>query len=74
MLEEQNNKCKICSGSNPNGHRLGVDHDHKTGKVRGLLCYSCNIALERVEAVHGWGDLAVKYLQQTQGTKNELVD
>lgn len=48
MLEDQNNKCKIC-GSSKSGtiqhNRLVVDHDHKTGKVRGLLCDKCNRGL-----------------------------
>lgn len=35
--------CKIC-GSFPK-RKLSLDHDHKTGKIRGLLCNSCNMAL-----------------------------
>ena len=42
MLIEQNYCCKIC-GKKPNSKRpLYVDHHHKTGKVRGLLCAGCN--------------------------------
>lgn len=51
MLEKQHGKCACCgrsnSGSAMNGGYapLFVDHDHKTGKIRGLLCHQCNIAL-----------------------------
>lgn len=43
MLHDQNGGCAIC-GANPTTMkmRLAVDHDHKTGKIRGLLCASCN--------------------------------
>ena len=37
MLEEQNHGCYICGKSTAN-RALDIDHDHKTGKVRGLLC------------------------------------
>jgi hypothetical protein len=40
----QNNKCKIC-GKDFTKCRRVIDHDHKTGKVRGLLCGNCNTAL-----------------------------
>ena len=47
MLEEQNHCCKICGehSSNNTKNKLYVDHSHKTGKVRGLLCNKCNTAL-----------------------------
>lgn len=44
MSAAQNNLCKICE-SPAKSKRLCVDHDHHTGKVRGLLCIQCNSAL-----------------------------
>jgi hypothetical protein len=44
MLEAQGGGCAIC-GAKPKTRRLHVDHDHATGKVRGLLCHRCNRAL-----------------------------
>lgn len=44
MLAEQGGVCALCS--RPPGVRLlAVDHDHDTGRVRGLLCVRCNTAL-----------------------------
>lgn len=43
LVVKQNGLCGICS--KPESHfkfRLAVDHNHKTGQVRGLLCYRCN--------------------------------
>jgi len=48
QLEKQDNKCAICSCEEPKGNgnvHFHVDHCHSTGKVRGLLCSSCNTAL-----------------------------
>lgn len=42
MVAAQDGRCAVC-GERPD--RLCIDHDHETGKVRGLLCSSCNIAL-----------------------------
>ena len=44
LLEGQGGGCAIC-GATPKTRRLHVDHDHKTGQVRGLLCFRCNNAL-----------------------------
>lgn len=50
MLEQQDNLCAICGLPETFlNHQLSVDHDHKTGKVRELLCRSCNIAVAYVE-------------------------
>lgn len=38
----QNNVCATCPRSPNEKKPLVVDHDHVTGKVRGLLCYNCN--------------------------------
>ena len=48
QLEKQDHKCAICSCKEPKGNgnvHFHVDHCHSTGKVRGLLCSSCNTAL-----------------------------
>lgn len=42
ILEKQNSRCAICRDLNENGKMLCVDHNHLTGKIRGLLCNSCN--------------------------------
>ncbi len=43
LLESQNGKCAIPNcGNYPGVKRLHVDHNHKNGKVRGILCSSCN--------------------------------
>jgi len=44
LLAEQEGGCAIC-GNPPKTRRLSVDHNHRTGKVRGLLCFRCNRAL-----------------------------
>lgn len=47
MLTSQNNVCAICKKKETK-RDLHVDHDHVTGKVRGLLCGKCNAALGMV--------------------------
>lgn len=50
LLAQQQGVCAVCSRpetSKQDGkiRSLAVDHDHKTGKVRGLLCKACNLAI-----------------------------
>jgi hypothetical protein len=43
MLAEQSGVCAVCKMESDKP--LSVDHDHVTGKVRGLLCNNCNMAI-----------------------------
>lgn len=62
LLEtQQNGVCAICA-NRPN--KLYVDHDHKTGKIRGLLCRNCNTGLGCFSDASGLLIKASKYLQQ----------
>jgi len=69
MLRNNDYKCSCCNTIWPGGkyNRFNCDHDHDTGKIRGLLCHNCNLA------VGGLGDdvpglvRAVEYLRRHYG-------
>lgn len=66
MLEKQKGCCAICGADNPRrkGRKyLCVDHCHKTGKVRGLLCDPCNNGLGRFDDSLALLKSAVEYLK-----------
>lgn len=44
IYDKSNGKCAIC-GKVPGRRNLALDHDHSTGKIRGLLCTQCNAGL-----------------------------
>lgn len=72
LLEAQEKKCAICGVME--GHRscygtvcrLAVDHDHRTGTVRGLLCNSCNRGLGRFKDSIENLEAAIRYLKREQ--------
>lgn len=43
IVERQGLKCPICDRDIRNN--LSVDHDHKTGKIRGIICNGCNLSI-----------------------------
>lgn len=65
MYKRQNGKCAICRTPDPGQGRkhLCIDHDHKTGVVRGLLCHTCNRALGLLSDSVKVLDTASKYLK-----------
>jgi hypothetical protein len=64
MLKSQNGKCKVCGSdkSGPKERAFSVDHCHTTGRVRGLLCTKCNVAVGFYEKHH---EAVLKYLQDS---------
>lgn len=48
LLVAQGGHCALCSATQHSptvARRLGVDHEHKGGRIRGLLCHACNVTL-----------------------------
>jgi len=78
MFQEQQYGCAVCGTEHPDysGRQkfFHVDHDHASGKVRGLLCKNCNIALGHVR-----DDLDVVlsmavYLMQSENVLSHLIE
>lgn len=63
MFEKQNGVCAICKLPEIT-MRLAVDHDHKTGEIRGLLCQRCNRFLGQAYEDLNILQNAIKYLQE----------
>ena len=73
LLQQQNNKCACCGVDQGDVASFNVDHDHKDGRVRGLLCRRCNLGIGQLgDKVDGLM-AAVAYLQdQTTRTQEAL--
>ncbi len=63
MLAQQNGVCAVCERPPTLGISLHVDHDHETGRIRGLLCFRCNNALGDLEDDPGLLRAAAHYLE-----------
>lgn len=66
MYAAQDGKCAICKSEKPSFGRggLSVDHCHKTGRVRKLLCTSCNTAIGKMKDSIDNMQRAVDYLRE----------
>lgn len=67
LLVAQGGVCAICLSGEPGGRygaTFSVDHDHRTGVVRGLLCQRCNMALGQLEDDIGRLEAAITYLRR----------
>jgi len=45
ILRKQGGRCAVCGDKTPGGIGWVLDHDHTTGKIRGVLCDLCNRGL-----------------------------
>lgn len=74
LISLQRSQCKICGEALLSGSftvekiikkdEICVDHCHSTGKVRGLLCHSCNVALGHVKDNVEVLSKMIEYVQQ----------
>jgi len=65
LLVNQNFSCAICkSHINEFKRKLSVDHNHETGKVRGLLCNNCNAGIGYLEEDVDSLRQAIEYLEK----------
>ena len=69
MLRVQDGRCAICNAVFPKGRRPHVDHDHATGKVRGLLCARHNHGLGMFSDSEELLMAAAAYLQRFRETQ-----
>lgn len=70
ILAEQNNSCAICGIKEPGGRgNWHVDHNHTTGKVRGLLCHKCNTGLGLFLESETILKLAITYIRKHNDTQ-----
>lgn len=69
MLAEQSGCCAVCKSTDPGGKpHFAVDHDHRTGKNRALLCTHCNAALGQVDDSPELLEALAAYLRRHQAT------
>lgn len=67
---DQNGECAICGEYR--GEDLVVDHDHRTGELRGLLCQECNIGLGWFKDCWGRLQLAAKYIKRSERRQRKV--
>lgn len=74
LLASQGSACAICKASDWGKRGPFVDHDHRTGQVRGILCFRCNSALgyanDNPHIVRAMGE----YLSKFNGQATDLQD
>lgn len=75
MLLRQGGVCAIC-GRSPEvqRRRLGVDHDHRTGQIRGLLCSACNAGIAGLREDPELFAAALRYLGRFRDVESAAAD
>ena len=71
LLLAQNNRCAICNEplDLTNSYRIHIDHNHLTGKVRGILCNKCNLAIGLLRDNPEYTKRATEYLERNNNEK-----
>jgi len=68
IFDQQRGECAICGKHQTELTKgLAVDHNHETGKVRGLLCSYCNTAIGSFKESIGTMKKAIEYIKTDKG-------
>jgi len=73
ILASQGGTCAICDGGTSKRH-FAVDHNHKNGNIRGLLCARCNTGLARFMDKIELLRRAVRYMKLDGEKVREVLD
>jgi Recombination endonuclease VII len=73
MLAAQNGLCKICGIQLETMRKANVDHCHKSGRVRGVLCYHCNVGIGFLRDNPETCEKAAAYLRESAGICAEVA-
>jgi hypothetical protein len=74
LFTNQDGSCAICKIHQSKLKRpLDVDHDHETGKVRGLLCSNCNTSLGLLKDSTELLSHAIKYLEKNKNISCNII-
>lgn len=65
LYTKQKSQCALCERK---FQRLAIDHDHQTGKIRGLLCIACNTGIGKLGDTIPALEKAIKYLLNQEVT------
>lgn len=65
LIEKYGNHCAICNRPRTDfKNNLSIDHNHKSGRIRGLLCFSCNkfkVGRHHIDSAKAVYDYLLKY-------------
>lgn len=64
LLASQDGLCAICLKTSTTKRRWHIDHDHGTGRIRGILCHHCNLLLGQAKDSIQTLQRAVEYLRR----------
>jgi prolyl oligopeptidase PreP (S9A serine peptidase family) len=71
LFLEQKGKCAICGRHQSELKRtMSIDHDHETGKIRGLLCQKCNVGIGSLNDDIDLLNKGIQYLSQNMSGTN----
>jgi len=72
LMKDHEGVCAVCKQPEPQNKALSIDHNHLTGKVRGLLCHPCNAALGLLKEDSARIDRLMKYIEKYEGVNHAL--